>query len=53
MKNAYQETIERIEVDIAPIHATAGWASIAISLRRIADALEQILEIKSEEQDAK
>ena len=38
--NAYLETVKRLEPDIAMIDTGAGWASIAISLRRIADALE-------------
>ena len=39
-RNYYQETIDRIEPDIAMIDVGAGWASIAISLRRIADVLQ-------------
>lgn len=35
----YLATINRIEPDIHPIDAAAGWASIAVSLRRMADAL--------------
>lgn len=37
---AYLDTINRIEPDIAMIDTGAALASIAISLRRIADALE-------------
>ena len=37
---AYIDTIERLEPDITPIDMTAAAASIAISLKRIADALE-------------
>lgn len=36
----YLATIDRLEPDIAMIDARAGAASIAISLRRIADALD-------------
>lgn len=36
----YLETIERMEPDITPVDLTAAAASIAISLRRIADALD-------------
>lgn len=39
--DAYLATIERLEPDIAMIDESAGWASIAISLKRIADALER------------
>lgn len=39
--DAYLDTIERIEPDIAMIDADAAYASIAISLKRIADALEK------------
>lgn len=40
--NAYLETITKIEPDIAMIDAGAGWASIAVSLKRIADALVKV-----------
>lgn len=40
MSEAYQETIARLEPDIAIIDTGAGLASIAISLKRIADVLE-------------
>jgi hypothetical protein len=40
--DAYLDTIERLEPDIAMIDAGAAYASIAISLKRIADALEKI-----------
>ncbi len=40
--NAYLDTIDRLEPDIAMIDHDAGIASIAISLKRIADALEKI-----------
>lgn len=46
--NAYLETLDRMEKDIAAIDASAGWASIAISLKRIADALEKIADLKTE-----
>lgn len=38
--DAYQETVKRLEPDIAPIDASAFYASAAISLRRSADAQE-------------
>ncbi|MET4187578.1 monomeric isocitrate dehydrogenase [Bradyrhizobium sp. JR1.7] len=38
--DAYLDTIKRLEPDIAMIDSDAGIASIAISLKRIADALE-------------
>lgn len=38
--DAYSATVERFEPDIAPVDAPAALASIAISLKRIADALE-------------
>lgn len=40
MPNEYLKTVDRLEPSIHPIDATSGWASIAISLRRIADAME-------------
>lgn len=38
--DAYLDTIKRLEPDIAMFDHDAGIASIAISLKRIADALE-------------
>lgn len=38
----YLDTLDRMEPDIAAIDAAAGWASIAISLKRIADALDTL-----------
>jgi hypothetical protein len=40
--DAYLDTIERMEPDIAMVDHDAAIASIAISLKRIADALDQI-----------
>ncbi len=40
MSEAYLDTIKRIEPDIAMIDRDAALASIAISLKRIADAME-------------
>lgn len=40
-KNVYLETIARLEPDIAMIDAGAFYASAAISLKRIADALNE------------
>jgi len=39
--DVYLETVKRLEPDIAMIDAGAGFASIAISLKRIADVLER------------
>lgn len=44
-KDAYLATLDRMEPDIAMVDAAAGWASIAISLKRIADAQEEMLEL--------
>lgn len=38
--DAYIDTVNRLEPDITPIDTTAALASIAISLKRIADVLE-------------
>jgi hypothetical protein len=38
--NAYLKTIERMEPDVAAIDASFAYASVAISLKRIADTLE-------------
>ena len=43
--DAYLKTIDRLEPEIAAIAAGDGWASIAISLRRIADALDQVVKL--------
>ena len=39
----YLDTVNRLEPEIAMIDTGAGLASIAISLKRIADILEEIL----------
>jgi hypothetical protein len=39
---AYLHTVDRLEPAIHPIDAGAGWASVAISLKRIADSLERL-----------
>lgn len=39
--DAYQNTIQRLEPEIAMIDADAALASIAISLKRIADSLDR------------
>lgn len=44
-KNYYQGTFDRMEPDVAAIDTAAVWASIAISLKRIADALEKANEV--------
>lgn len=41
-RNVYLETVDRLEPDIAMIDVGAFNASAAISLKRIADALEKI-----------
>lgn len=41
--DAYMATVDRLEPDIAPIDAAAFYASAAISLKRIADALEELV----------
>ena len=38
--DAYIDTVNRLEPDIVPIDTTAALASIAISLKRIADQLD-------------
>ena len=43
--DAYLETISRLEPDVSMIDAGAGWASIAISLRRIADTLDRLVKL--------
>lgn len=40
--NAYLNTIARLEPEITPIDMTAAAASIAISLKRIADSLDKL-----------
>jgi len=45
----YVATIESIEPDISPIDATAFYASAAISLKRIADALEMLIKPQTAE----
>ena len=39
--DAYAKTVERLEPDITPVDHDGAMASIAISLKRIADALEE------------
>ena len=39
-RDAYLNTVNRIEPDVCPLDQAGALASIAISLRRIADALE-------------
>lgn len=43
MKDEYAETVERLEPEITMIDPGAYYASAAISLKRIADALEKLL----------
>lgn len=39
MTDAYQDTVRRMEPDVAHVDLTGAAGSIAISLRRIADAV--------------
>jgi uncharacterized protein YlxP (DUF503 family) len=41
-QDVYGNTVGRLEPDIAMIDAGAGWASVAISMKRIADELQQL-----------
>lgn len=41
-RDAYLDTVARLEPDIHMIDASAFYASAAISLKRIADALESV-----------
>lgn len=43
--DSYLATLARMEPDIAMIDASAFYASAAISLKRIADSLEQIVKM--------
>lgn len=45
--DGYLGTVGRLEPDIHPIDASAFYASAAISLKRIADALEERQETKA------
>ncbi len=48
--DAYLDTVERLEPEIAMIDAGAAYASIAISLKRIADAMEYFARVKKHRQ---
>lgn len=39
----YLDTVGRLEPDIHPVDASAFYASAAISLRRIADSIEEFV----------
>jgi len=41
-KDLYLGVVDRLEPDITGIDAVHGWASIAISMKRQADALERV-----------
>ena len=41
-RNVYLETLDRMEPDVAMVDRDGALASIAISLKRIADALEKV-----------
>lgn len=43
--DAYLHTVDRMEPDITPVDLTAAAASIAISLKRIADSLETLASV--------
>lgn len=43
--DAYLATIERMEPDLAMVDAGAAYASIAISLKRLADSNDEILHL--------
>lgn len=43
--DAYMDTIRRMEPDIAAVDVTGALPSIAISLKRIADAHDEMLEL--------
>jgi hypothetical protein len=47
--SAYMRTVDRIEPEIAMIDPGAGWASVSVSLKRIADSLESMVEMIKEE----
>ena len=42
---AYIETVDRLEPNIHPIDPAAGWGSVAISMKRIADAMQSAMAI--------
>lgn len=48
MSNAYLETLDRMEPDIDDVDLTAAAASIAISLKRLADYREAELKIMNQ-----
>ena len=49
----YLDTVARLEPDIAMIDTGAGFASIAISLKRIADTMERLEDFLLKEQLSK
>ena len=49
MPEEYLNTVKRLEPDIHPIDAGAFYASAAISLKRIADALDTIIALAKQE----
>lgn len=48
--DAYLGTVNRIEPDVAMLDADGARASIAISLKRIADVMEKLLVVVYDEQ---
>ena len=51
--DAYLATVDRLEPNITPIDVTGAAASIAISLKRIADILQWFQERKIQEENDK
>jgi len=49
-KNYYQDTLDRMELDIAAIDLTAAATSISISLKRIADSLIELQNLLGKKQ---
>ena len=50
-RDAYTNTVNRLEPDITPVDLTSAAASIAISLKRLADAFDHVIEeIEKEKQ---
>lgn len=47
--DAYLATVESLEPSIHPIDASAYYASAAISLKRIADSLEELIKLQTAE----
>lgn len=50
MKDSYLETLDRMEPDIEMVDPAGSGASIAISLKRIADALQYLVLCEQQKQ---